>query len=114
MRGAFAREFERQPAGKQDAVGDATGRTTRITVLDVGQGDAILLETRTGARMLVDGGPDPSRVLVALDERMVIALPPSVTDVGAAARGGRVPTAASDRPHGPPAGGRLRRPTATR
>ena len=52
------------------AVGDATGRTTRITVLDVGQGDAILLETRTGARMLVDGGPDPNRVLVALDERI--------------------------------------------
>jgi competence protein ComEC len=52
------------------AVGDATGRATRITVLDVGQGDAILLETRTGARMLVDGGPDPNRVLVALDERI--------------------------------------------
>ena len=52
------------------AVGEATGRATRITVLDVGQGDAILLETRTGARMLVDGGPDPNRVLVALDERI--------------------------------------------
>ena len=43
---------------------------TRLTVLDVGQGDAILLETRTGARMLVDGGPDPDRLLVALDERI--------------------------------------------
>jgi competence protein ComEC len=52
------------------AVGEATGRTTRITVLDVGQGDAILLETRTGARMLVDGGPDPDRVLIALDARI--------------------------------------------
>ena len=52
------------------AVGEATGRATRITVLDVGQGDAILLETRSGARMLVDGGPDPNRVLVALDERI--------------------------------------------
>jgi competence protein ComEC len=52
------------------AIGEATGRATRITVLDVGQGDAILLETRTGARMLVDGGPDPNRVLVALDERI--------------------------------------------
>jgi len=52
------------------AIGEATGRTTRITVLDVGQGDAILLETRTGARLLVDGGPDPNRVLVALDERI--------------------------------------------
>ena len=52
------------------AVGEATGRATRITVLDVGQGDAILLESRTGAGMLVDGGPDPNRVLVALDERI--------------------------------------------
>jgi competence protein ComEC len=51
-------------------LGDAAGRTTRITVLDVGQGDAILLETRTGARMLVDGGPDPDRILVTLDERI--------------------------------------------
>ncbi|HEY4189194.1 MAG TPA: DNA polymerase III subunit delta [Candidatus Limnocylindrales bacterium] len=52
------------------ALSDATGRATRITVMDVGQGDAILLETRTGARMLIDGGPDPDRVLLALDERI--------------------------------------------
>src|SRR4029079_19390771 len=52
------------------AVGDASGRTTRITVLDVGQGDAILLETRTGARMLVAGAPDPDGILVSLDERI--------------------------------------------
>ena len=52
------------------AVGDASGRTTRITVLDVGQGDAILVETRTGARMLIDGGPDPDRTMIALDERI--------------------------------------------
>jgi competence protein ComEC len=50
--------------------GDAIHRETRITVLDVGQGDAILLEARTGARMLIDGGPDPGRVLLALDERI--------------------------------------------
>ena len=52
------------------ALGDAVHRETRLTVLDVGQGDSILLETRTGARMLVDGGPDPDRVLLALDERI--------------------------------------------
>lgn len=52
------------------AFGDAAGRSTRLTILDVGQGDAILLETRTGARILVDGGPDPERVLLALDERI--------------------------------------------
>jgi competence protein ComEC len=39
----------------------------RISVLDVGQGDAILVDADRGARMLVDGGPDPDRLLVALD-----------------------------------------------
>ncbi len=49
---------------------DATGRATRLTVLDVGQGDAILLESQSGARMLVDGGPDPARLLVELGDRI--------------------------------------------
>ena len=40
-----------------------------VVVLDVGQGDAILVETRHGGRVLVDGGPDPDRLLVALDRR---------------------------------------------
>ena len=43
---------------------------TRITVLDVGQGDAILVEGSRGGRMLVDGGPDPDRLLVELDSRL--------------------------------------------
>ena len=43
---------------------------TRITVLDVGQGDAILIEGSHGGRTLVDGGPDPDRLLVALDEHI--------------------------------------------
>ena len=34
-----------------------------VTVLDIGQGDAILVEAPSGARMLVDGGPDPERTL---------------------------------------------------
>ncbi|HZM73654.1 MAG TPA: DNA internalization-related competence protein ComEC/Rec2 [Candidatus Polarisedimenticolia bacterium] len=42
----------------------------RVTVLDVGQGDAILVEGGAGGRLLVDGGPDPDRLLVALDERL--------------------------------------------
>jgi competence protein ComEC len=42
----------------------------RITVLDVGQGDAILVEGGRGGRMLVDGGPDPGRLLVELDRRL--------------------------------------------
>jgi competence protein ComEC len=42
----------------------------RVTVLDVGQGDAILVEGGQGGRLLVDGGPDPDRLLVALDSRL--------------------------------------------
>ena len=34
-----------------------------ITVLDIGQGDAILVEAPSGATMLVDGGPDPELTL---------------------------------------------------
>ena len=41
-----------------------------ITVLDVGQGDAILVEGDRGARMLIDGGPDPDRLILELDARI--------------------------------------------
>ncbi len=44
--------------------------TVRISVLDVGQGDAILVEGSRGGRLLIDGGPDPDRLLVALDHRI--------------------------------------------
>jgi Predicted hydrolase (metallo-beta-lactamase superfamily) len=44
--------------------------TTRITVLDVGQGDSILVEGGQGGRMLIDGGPDPDRLLIELDRRL--------------------------------------------
>ncbi len=42
----------------------------RITILDVGQGDAILVEGSRGGRLLIDGGPDPDRLLVELDRRI--------------------------------------------
>jgi competence protein ComEC len=42
----------------------------KVTILDVGQGDAILIEGSRGGRLLVDGGPDPNRLLVALDRRI--------------------------------------------
>ncbi len=42
----------------------------RVTVLDVGQGDGILVEGSRGGRLLVDGGPDPDRLLVELDKRV--------------------------------------------
>ncbi len=46
------------------------GGIARLTVLDVGQGDAILIEGSRGGRLLVDGGPDPDRLLVELDRRL--------------------------------------------
>ncbi len=52
------------------ALGDAAGRSTRLVMLDIGQGDAILVESAGGARMLVDGGPDPDRLLLQLDARI--------------------------------------------
>jgi competence protein ComEC len=43
---------------------------TRVTVLDVGQGDAILIEGSSGGRVLVDGGPDGDRLRAVLDARI--------------------------------------------
>lgn len=40
----------------------------RVHVLDVGQGDAILVVTSQGRQALVDGGPDPRVTLLALGE----------------------------------------------
>lgn len=50
-----------------------------LTALDVGQGDALLVETpagsgRAGARMLVDGGPEPGSALAAVRARGVRGL----------------------------------------
>lgn len=42
----------------------------RLAILDVGQGDAILVQGDHGARLLVDTGPDPDRLLTLLDERL--------------------------------------------
>ncbi|MDL2334950.1 MAG: ComEC/Rec2 family competence protein, partial [Chloroflexota bacterium] len=41
-----------------------------VTMLDVGQGDAILLQGPSGGRMLIDTGPDPDRLLMLLDQRI--------------------------------------------
>ena len=38
----------------------------RVTFLDVGQGDAALIETPSGQRVLVDGGPSPEAIESAL------------------------------------------------
>ncbi len=41
-----------------------------LVVLDVGQGDAILLQGPAGGRILIDTGPDPDRLLTQLDARV--------------------------------------------
>jgi competence protein ComEC len=46
------------------------GVLLQVSVLDIGQGDAILLESSGGRRMLVDGGPDPDLLVRRLDERI--------------------------------------------
>ena len=49
--------------------GRADGRF-HMAVLDVGQGDAILLTGDHGSRVLVDAGPDADRMLALLDSRL--------------------------------------------
>ena len=41
-----------------------------VSVLDVGQGDAIFLRGPSGRRALIDTGPDPDRLITLLDERI--------------------------------------------
>jgi competence protein ComEC len=52
------------------AVAAAPDGALRIVVLDVGQGDAILVHGPRGGRLLIDGGPDPDRLRIRLDERL--------------------------------------------
>jgi competence protein ComEC len=48
-------------------VGSRPDGAVHVIVLDVGQGDAILLEGNLGGRILVDGGPDGNALIGALD-----------------------------------------------
>ena len=41
-----------------------------VDFMDVGQGDAIFIETPSGAQILIDGGPEGSALLSALGRRM--------------------------------------------
>ena len=46
------------------------GPDLKVSVLDVGQGDAILIESPVGYRVLVDGGPDGVGITNALGRRL--------------------------------------------
>jgi competence protein ComEC len=49
-------------------VAAAPDGAVHVIVLDVGQGDAILLEGDRGSRILVDGGPDGTALLAEMDK----------------------------------------------
>lgn len=46
------------------------GERLEVSFLDVGQGDAILIETPAGQQILIDGGPDIDRVCLELGEKL--------------------------------------------
>ncbi len=50
------------------ALGRGERSLLRVTFLDVGQGDAIFIESPTGIQMLIDGGP--GRTIVACSETL--------------------------------------------
>ena len=54
-------------------IADAAPSQLTVSVLDVGQGDATLIQTPAGLRVLIDGGPSTDRLLQGLSKE----LPPS-------------------------------------
>ena len=46
------------------------GGMLSVSVLDVGEGDAILVTAPAGQHILIDGGPSPERVCLELGEAL--------------------------------------------
>ena len=68
----WSRSRLRRPLPAAPSVGAAPGsRSLTATVLDVGQGDAILLEPAAGEPVLIDAGPPDAGVAAQLAERGV-------------------------------------------
>lgn len=55
--------------GLANAAGSSPPNGLRVTFFDVGQGDAALVESPEGARVLIDGGPDPHALARSLSRR---------------------------------------------
>ncbi len=52
------------------AIGSLPDGKLHVVFFDVGQGDAIFIQSPTGQQVLVDGGPDPTVLLARLGEQM--------------------------------------------
>jgi competence protein ComEC len=52
------------------AVAAVPGERLEVSFLDVGQGDAIWIQTPSGQQILVDGGPDLEKIFLELGERL--------------------------------------------
>lgn len=52
------------------AVANMPDDKLHVSVLDIGQGDAILIQTPGGQDILIDGGPDPQKLKLELGERL--------------------------------------------
>jgi len=47
-----------------------SGNRLEVHFLDVGHGDSIMIETPSGQKVLIDGGPDSNKLCLELDDRL--------------------------------------------
>ena len=52
------------------AVAAIPDKQLEVSFLDVGQGDAIFIQTPSGQQILIDGGPDPENICLALGDKL--------------------------------------------